>query len=50
VARRAGKVRRIAGTCVFTTGVAGRVQCCFDKKSGKLLWTEQLWTTIAVRG
>src|SRR5918995_570418 len=32
----------IAGTRVFTTGVAGRLQC-FDKKSGKLLWTEQLW-------
>jgi outer membrane protein assembly factor BamB len=32
----------IVGTRVFTTGVAGRLQC-FDKKSGKLLWTEQLW-------
>jgi outer membrane protein assembly factor BamB len=32
----------IAGTRVFTTGVAGRLQC-FDKKSGTLLWTQQLW-------
>jgi outer membrane protein assembly factor BamB len=30
------------GNCVFTTGVAGRLQC-LDKKSGKLLWTQQLW-------
>ena len=33
----------IVGSRVFTTGVAGRFQC-FDKKSGKLLWTQQLWT------
>ena len=33
----------IVGDRVFTTGVAGRLQC-FDKKSGKLLWTQQLWT------
>jgi outer membrane protein assembly factor BamB len=33
----------IVGTRVFTTGVAGRLQC-FDKKSGTLLWTQQLWT------
>jgi outer membrane protein assembly factor BamB len=33
----------IVGTRVFTTGVAGRLQC-FDKTSGKLLWTQQLWT------
>src|SRR5688572_11502566 len=31
----------IVGNRVFTTGVAGRLQC-FDKKSGKLLWTQQL--------
>ena len=31
----------IVGDRVFTTGVAGRLQC-LDKKSGKLLWTEQL--------
>jgi outer membrane protein assembly factor BamB len=28
---------------VFTTGVAGRLQC-LDKKTGKVLWTEQLWS------
>ena len=33
----------IVGTRVFTTGVAGRLQC-FDKKSGKVLWTQELWT------
>jgi outer membrane protein assembly factor BamB len=33
----------IVGDRAFTTGVAGRLQC-FDKKSGKLLWTQQLWT------
>jgi outer membrane protein assembly factor BamB len=32
----------VAGTRLFTTGVAGRLQC-LDKKSGKVLWTEQLW-------
>jgi len=32
----------IAGARIFTTGVAGRLQC-FDKQSGKLLWTQQLW-------
>jgi outer membrane protein assembly factor BamB len=32
----------IIGNRVFTTGVAGRLQC-LDKKSGKLLWTQQLW-------
>jgi outer membrane protein assembly factor BamB len=31
----------IVGNRVFTTGVAGRLQC-FDKKSGKLVWTQQL--------
>ena len=33
----------IAGERLFTTGVAGRLQA-FDKQSGKLLWTQQLWT------
>jgi outer membrane protein assembly factor BamB len=28
---------------VFTAGVAGRLQC-LDKKTGKLVWTQQLWT------
>ena len=28
---------------IFTTGVAGRLQA-IDKTSGKLLWTQQLWT------
>ena len=32
----------VVGARVFTTGVAGRLQC-LDKKSGKLLWTQQLW-------
>lgn len=32
----------VAGNRVFTTGVAGRLQC-LDKKTGKLLWTQQLW-------
>ena len=27
----------------FTAGVAGRLQC-FEKKTGKLQWTQQLWT------
>ena len=33
----------IAGDRLFTTGVAGRLQC-LDKKSGKPLWTQQLWS------
>ena len=33
----------IVGDRLFTTGVAGRLQG-LDKKSGKLLWTQQLWT------
>ncbi|HET7220245.1 MAG TPA: PQQ-binding-like beta-propeller repeat protein [Vicinamibacterales bacterium] len=33
----------VVGSRVFTTGVAGRLQC-LDKKSGKLLWMQQLWT------
>jgi outer membrane protein assembly factor BamB len=32
----------IVGDRMFTTGVAGRLQC-IEKKSGKLLWTQQLW-------
>ncbi len=32
----------IAGDRLFTAGVAGRLQC-LDKKTGKLLWTQQLW-------
>jgi outer membrane protein assembly factor BamB len=32
----------LAGDRLFTTGVAGRLQC-LDKKTGKLLWTQQLW-------
>jgi outer membrane protein assembly factor BamB len=32
----------IVGDRVFTTGVAGRLQC-LDKKTGKLLWTQELW-------
>jgi outer membrane protein assembly factor BamB len=33
----------LVGTRLFTTGVAGRLQC-LEAKSGKLLWTQQLWT------
>ena len=32
----------IAGNRLFTTGVAGRLQS-LDKKTGKVLWTQQLW-------
>src|SRR5687768_7730334 len=32
----------IAGNRLFTTGVAGRLQC-LDKKTGKVIWTQQLW-------
>src|SRR5262245_35662690 len=32
----------VVGSRVFTTGVAGRLQC-LDKASGKVLWTQQLW-------
>ena len=31
----------IVGDRIFTTGVAGRLQC-LDKKTGKVLWTQQL--------
>jgi outer membrane protein assembly factor BamB len=34
----------IVGDRLFTTGVAGRLQC-LDKKTGKLLWTQELVTT-----
>jgi outer membrane protein assembly factor BamB len=34
----------IVGDRLFTTGVAGRLQC-IDKKTGKLLWTQELWST-----
>jgi outer membrane protein assembly factor BamB len=33
----------IVGDRLLTTGVAGRLQC-LDKKTGKLLWTQELWT------
>ena len=33
----------LVGDRLFTTGVAGRVQC-LDKKSGKLIWTQELLT------
>lgn len=33
----------IVGDRLFTTGVAGRLQC-LDKKTGKLLWTQELWS------
>ena len=32
----------IAGSRLFTAGVAGRFQC-FDKQTGKLQWTQDLW-------
>jgi outer membrane protein assembly factor BamB len=33
----------IVGDRLFTTGVAGRLQC-LDKKTGQVQWTQQLWT------
>lgn len=33
----------IVGDRLFTTGVAGRLQC-LDKKTGKLLWAQELWS------
>lgn len=33
----------VMGDRLFTTGVAGSLQS-LDKKTGKLLWTQQLWT------
>jgi outer membrane protein assembly factor BamB len=32
----------IVGDRLFTTGVAGRLQC-LDKKTGKLVWVQELW-------
>src|SRR5262245_41612365 len=34
----------VVGDRLFTSGVAGRLQC-FDKKTGKLLWTQELWAS-----
>ena len=34
----------IVGDRLFTTGVAGRLQC-FDKKTGNIVWQDELWTT-----
>jgi outer membrane protein assembly factor BamB len=33
----------IVGDRLFTAGVAGRLQC-FEKMTGKRLWTQELWT------
>ena len=33
----------IVGSRLFTTGVSGRLQC-LDAKTGKPVWTQQLWT------
>jgi outer membrane protein assembly factor BamB len=33
----------VVGDRVFTAGVSGRLQC-LDKKTGKALWTQMLWT------
>ena len=38
----------IVGDRLFTTGVAGRLQC-LDKKTGKVLWTQELWRSTAAR-
>ena len=34
----------IVGDRLFTTGVAGRLQC-LDKKTGKVIWTQDLWAS-----
>ncbi len=34
----------LAGDRLFTTGTAGRLQC-LDKKTGKVMWTQELWAT-----
>jgi outer membrane protein assembly factor BamB len=34
----------IAGDRLITAGVAGKLQC-FDKRTGKLLWMQELWKT-----
>jgi outer membrane protein assembly factor BamB len=33
----------VVGDRLFTTGVAGRLQC-LDKKTGKVIWTQELWS------
>jgi outer membrane protein assembly factor BamB len=33
----------VAGDRLFTTGVAGKLQC-LDKKTGKPVWTQELWS------
>ncbi len=35
----------IVGDRIFTTGVAGRLQC-LDKKTGKVIWVQELWGTL----
>jgi outer membrane protein assembly factor BamB len=35
----------IVGNRLFTSGVEGRLQC-LDKSSGKVLWTQQLWSGL----
>jgi outer membrane protein assembly factor BamB len=34
----------IAGDRLITAGVAGKLQC-FDKRTGKVQWTQELWST-----
>jgi outer membrane protein assembly factor BamB len=34
----------VVGDRLFTTGVAGRLQC-LEKKTGNVLWTQELWST-----
>jgi outer membrane protein assembly factor BamB len=34
----------VVGDRLFTTGVAGRLQC-LEKKTGKLVWAQELWAT-----
>ena len=34
----------VVGDRLFTTGVAGRLQC-LDKKTGKVIWTQDLWAS-----
>ena len=34
----------LVGDRLFTAGVAGRLQC-LDKKSGRLVWTQELWAS-----
>jgi outer membrane protein assembly factor BamB len=35
----------VVGNRLFTTGVAGRLQC-LDKQTGKLLWKQELWQDL----